>query len=372
MQIYEKLAQDLVEEVSKLINEQVIVTDTNGMIVASTDPSRISSFHEGAMLAIIEKKTLFMDEEKVNTLQGVRYGIVLPLFIHGKSIGCIGITGKPEVVAPYAQLLKKLTELFIQDNAFREELERRERELELFVFDWLHAKHMDQQLMDRANFFHIDLSAFHQVIIFKTINEPFHLSYSQINVVKQQWSGKEQTLLVRWGREKLLVFLPSRNKPITREEIERLRKVLLEYTNGEVVVGVGQYGNPEKIQNSYQQAERASVVASKKRGIIFEEDLKFDILQFALSEETKQEFIERTIHAIMDDEVLIQTLDAWFACNLSNKETASLLHIHINTLNYRLNKISDLTHFNLKNTDQLVMLYLAYRFLLEYTKNSHN
>jgi carbohydrate diacid regulator len=156
------------------------------------------------------------------------------------------------------------------------------------------------------------------------------------------------------------------------EEVERLRKLLKGYTRGDIVAGVGQYVEPESIQTSYQQAERACIVATKKLGIIFEEDLKFDILQYALSEETKKEFIERTIQVIQEDEVLIQTLEAWFTCNLSNKDTANELHIHINTLNYRLKKIADLTSFDLKNTHHLVMLYLAYRFLLEDTKNSYN
>jgi carbohydrate diacid regulator len=370
--LYDKLAQNLVEEVRKLINEHVIVTDIEGIIVASTDPNRIGSFHEGARLAILEKQPINMDEEKVKTLKGVRFGIVLPLFIHRQPIGVIGITGKPEVVAPYAQLLKKLTELFIQDNAYRVEQERRERELELFAFDWLHAKQIDEHLIDRAHVFHIDIFSYHQLIIFKAVNMPFHILYSQINLIKQQWNGGEEALFVRWGREKLLVFIPSRTQRVKLVEVQRLRKLILPYTKGDIVVGVGQYGNPENIQASYQQAERACVVATQKKGVIFEEDLKFDIIQYAISEDTKQEFIERTIQVIQKDEVLIQTLGAWFKCNLCNKDTAGELHIHINTLNYRLKKIAELTALDLKNTHHLVMLYLAFRFLLENTKNSYN
>ncbi|WP_442915474.1 sugar diacid recognition domain-containing protein [Mangrovibacillus sp. Mu-81] len=48
MLLNEKLAQRIVEEVQKHIHQHVIVTDTKGIIVASTDPNRIGSFHEGA------------------------------------------------------------------------------------------------------------------------------------------------------------------------------------------------------------------------------------------------------------------------------------------------------------------------------------
>jgi carbohydrate diacid regulator len=371
VQLNKKLAQRLVEEVQKLINENVIVTDTNGIIVASTDASRIGQFHEGARLSIVKQRSLHMDDEKVNTLKGVRYGIVLPLFIHGQPIGVIGITGKPEVVAPYAQLLKKLTELFIQDNAYREEQERRERELELFVFDWLHTKQIDEILIERGHLFHINIFSYHQVFIFKSVQAPFHILYSQMEHIKNQWNTQFDSLFVRWGSEKLIIF-SSKKRGVRVEEVERLRKLLLSFTEGDIVVGVGQYVDPEHIQTSYQQADRANIVASKKEGIIFEENLKFDIIQYGLSDETKQEFIKRSIQVIQNDETLLHTLEVWFSCNMSFKDAANELHIHINTLNYRLKKISELTSFDLKNTHHLVMLYLGYRFLLENTKKYNN
>jgi carbohydrate diacid regulator len=365
----EQLAQRIVEEVQKHINEHVIVTNTIGIIVASTDPNRIGAFHEGAKLAISCGETLYMDEDKVKTLEGVRYGIVLPLVINGQAIGVIGITGLPETVAPYAQLLKKLTELFIQDNAYREEQERLEREFELFVFDWLNSRSLDQTLMERAGFFQIDLFSYHQIIVFKTLDAPFTLSYSDIDLIKKQWCKGKNTLFVRWGREKVLAFIASSSPSITYKEVEQLRKIVMSYTDSDIAVGVGQ-SNPESLQKSYHQAERAVLVSMKRNETVFEEDLIFDIIRYALPDELKQEFIQRTIHCIQGDQVLIETLDSWFKCNLSLKETAADLHVHINTLNYRLKKISEMTSFNLKNTHQLVMLYLAFLFSSEETKNS--
>ncbi|WP_243298861.1 CdaR family transcriptional regulator [Bacillus litorisediminis] len=370
MLLNEELAQKIVVEVQKLINESVILTDTEGIIRASTDPSRIGNFHEGALLAIQEKRAIHMTEEKVKSLRGVRFGIVIPLFIHGKPQGVIGITGIPEVVAPYAHLLQKVTELFIQDNAYREEQERLARELELFVFDWLHTKVWDQDLIDRAAFFQIDMFSYQQVIVFKSIQEPFKILYSDFKEITRLWGMLEDALFIRWGQEKLLVFIPSRTQSIKKQEVESLRKILKRFTKGELIAGVGQIVNPEQIRVSFQQAERASAAAVNGSEIVFEQDLQFDIIQYALTDETKQEFIRRTILPISSDEILLKTLCTWFECNLSHKEAAEVLHIHINTLHYRLKKIEDLTALNLKNTHHLVMLYISYLFLYEDTKNS--
>jgi carbohydrate diacid regulator len=56
---------------------------------------------------------------------------------------------------------------------------------------------------------------------------------------------------------------------------------------------------------------------------------------------------------------LRRTLDAWFAHNGHPLATAKALHIHRNTLDYRLRQISELTGLDLANTDDRLLLYVA-------------
>src|SRR5699024_2098036 len=85
----------LVWEIQKLINEDVIVTNEYGKIVASTDESRLNKFHEGALLAIKQRKQLMMTKEHTLNLAGVKKGILLPIIIDQQPIGVLGITGTP-------------------------------------------------------------------------------------------------------------------------------------------------------------------------------------------------------------------------------------------------------------------------------------
>jgi DNA-binding PucR family transcriptional regulator len=55
---------------------------------------------------------------------------------------------------------------------------------------------------------------------------------------------------------------------------------------------------------------------------------------------------------------LVRTLAAYLTCNSNPKETSALLHIHVNTLGYRLNRITELTGRSLKETGFLLMIYL--------------
>nr|WP_272893673.1 helix-turn-helix domain-containing protein [Heyndrickxia oleronia] len=89
------------------------------------------------------------------------------------------------------------------------------------------------------------------------------------------------------------------------------------------------------------------------------EDLRLD---------TKKEFIQRTISPLLEDEELLQTLRVLFERNFSIKKTAEALHIHINTLHYRIKKIEDHTSLNPKKTKDQFTLYLGLYILDHYTK----
>ncbi|MNJ78274.1 Carbohydrate diacid regulator [compost metagenome] len=57
--------------------------------------------------------------------------------------------------------------------------------------------------------------------------------------------------------------------------------------------------------------------------------------------------------------LLLRTLNAWFLNNVQPTATAKALYIHRNTLEYRLNRISELTGLNLANFDARLLLYVG-------------
>ncbi|MEG1118217.1 MAG: helix-turn-helix domain-containing protein, partial [Janthinobacterium sp.] len=56
---------------------------------------------------------------------------------------------------------------------------------------------------------------------------------------------------------------------------------------------------------------------------------------------------------------LMRTLAAWFRHHSHPMATARALHIHRNTLDYRLQKIAELTGLDLDDTDDRLLLYVA-------------
>jgi hypothetical protein len=59
---------------------------------------------------------------------------------------------------------------------------------------------------------------------------------------------------------------------------------------------------------------------------------------------------------------LLTTLDEFLACGLDRRRTAEHLHVHPNTLDYRLKRIRELTDLDLRNPQHVALVVLALRF----------
>jgi DNA-binding PucR family transcriptional regulator len=56
---------------------------------------------------------------------------------------------------------------------------------------------------------------------------------------------------------------------------------------------------------------------------------------------------------------LLTTLDAFLDCGLDRRRTAERLHVHPNTLDYRLKRIRELTDLDVRNPQHVALLVLA-------------
>lgn len=358
----------IVREINRLIDEQVILTNEQGVIVASTNLDRIGSFHEGSYLAMKNKEKMIMTDDDVERLRGVRPGVVLPIIIEDKPMGVLGITGEPSVVEPYAMLVQKVTELFIHDSVARINQESKTRDLEFFIFDWLNHTGDFSQLLERSDFLHIDMFSYDQVVVFKCDYLKINLTYNQLEMVKKLWSSTINALFIRWGQEKIVMLLEAVEKDRLTEKLLSFITHIKKEMDIQLYAGVGNKNDPKRLSYSFQQANKSSEYANSKHPVVFEADLRFEMLTHELSAETKDQFVLRSIGALIQEEELMQTLSSWFENNMAVQLTADKLHIHKNTLHYRLNRIADVTKLNVRNVDDLMLLYISHRFYNEKRK----
>ncbi|WP_078382117.1 CdaR family transcriptional regulator [Sutcliffiella halmapala] len=367
------LAKKIIREVKNFIEENLIMVDTAGTIIASTDSTRIGSFHEGAFIAAKEQRMKVISKEDEVTLAGVKAGITLPLFHQQKVVGVIGITGIPEKVLPYGELIKKMTELLIQESYYQDQFEWEARSLETFVFDWLLKDGPSTAIQNRATLLGIDIEIERQVVLLEFQGDSSFLKTKKWSFTEQDIDLNKDDILLQWGHNRMLLLQVSREKRSKSSHLsflQRLRQNLEGLAGTPVYMGIGNGGTSSTVKESYFEAERALDVCTAESPIMFEEDLRLDMILHTVPASIKKDFSLRLLAHVLEERELMDTLKIYLEKNLSLKETAAELHIHINTLHYRLKKIENLTKLNLKEVRDLTSLYLSVLFLDDYPKNN--
>ncbi|WP_096201352.1 CdaR family transcriptional regulator [Bacillus sp. FJAT-45350] len=370
MRILLVLAQRIVSEVTQVINEEVIVVGPDGFIVAGSDNKRVGTFHEGALRVVKSKKKMPITEEDVERLQGVKSGLNLPITFQKEVIGVIGITGSLEKVSSYGELIQRMTELIIQEAHYSERLESKMRGLESFVYEWVHSTEQDDDFRERGEILGIrmDVPRKCALIQLDIANEPIDELLIEREVLERYGPTivNSEDLLVRWGNGRfvlLKVATTQQKESLFREKLEKFREMIRNNYGISSTIGVGSLQKGiEYLSKSYQEAKRALRTSRKGSGITFYDELTLDIALAEISDETREEVVKKVLGPILYEQELMETLEQYFIHHTSLKHTASALHIHINTLHYRLKRIGELTGESLKDTRILVTCYIALNF----------
>ncbi|MFR2773489.1 MAG: CdaR family transcriptional regulator [Clostridium sp.] len=122
MKLSQHNACQIVTNINEIINQKMNLINANGIIIASTDESRIGTYHAGAKKLISEG----LDELIINNEEGYEGslpGINYPLIVNGELIGVVGVTGNDAATLSCAKIIKRMTELLIQELSMKEKQE---------------------------------------------------------------------------------------------------------------------------------------------------------------------------------------------------------------------------------------------------------
>ncbi len=379
MQLSRHSAQQIVADIGKLVNQNINLMDESGHIIASTDPSRIGNFHQGAYRIISEHMPELYITPDMETAS-VRKGINLPIELEGNVVGVIGITGGYDEVFIYGQIVKKMAEILIAEGWEQEQKRLDSRVLTRFLEEWVMGAGLTnpQTLSDRGFALGIDIRIPRRVIVV-SIRDVTAAAASlegqklieqveeTVNACAQTWYG----VVTFRNAARQILLLPKHSD----EKVERLAQEIIDTVRDKhgVSILLGMDGHASDIHTAYLQANRAwRIAAHKKRGIIHYDDLGTELILDDIHAEKKADFLRRVFPGKTIGEIreTVTLLDAYFSAEGSLHETAELLFIHKNTLQYRLRRLAEESGFDVRKPSQASTLYLAMMFFQDLDNNS--
>lgn len=342
----EKIAEEIVEKVMKIIPYNINIMDCRGVILGSGDDKRIDTIHEGAKEALATKKLneIYEDNGKVKP------GVNSPIFFKGQVVGVIGITGNPNEVRPFAELVRITAELLINQNSMLSERKAYEIHRERLLYELISTEdHYKQELIERCEQLNIDLTIKRIAVLIDFDKVDITEIKGIKNTIKQ--CLEDQEFIVERRHDSFILLLKSKGK------VNNILKVL---ENKQVTIGISSRENVIRI--AVKEAKLAIRVGKdyrEKEKIFYYENLYFlSILSTCKENHILKEHVDKLIEAGEKTE-LIKTIYMYMQCNGEINLTAKMLNIHRNTLNYRLERIHQLTSKNPKVFIDLFELYTA-------------
>ena len=153
-----KMAQDIVARTMRIIDTNINVMDARGRIIGSGDRERIGELHEGALLVLSQGRVVDIDDAVARHLHGVRQGINLPLRLEGEIVGVIGLTGEPESLRKYGELVCMTAEMMLEQSRLMHLLAQDSRLREELVMNLIQAEEHTPALNEWAQRLGIDLN----------------------------------------------------------------------------------------------------------------------------------------------------------------------------------------------------------------------
>jgi purine catabolism regulator len=231
----------------------------------------------------------------------------------------------------------------------------------------------DSALLERAERLGFNLSVPHLPIALRIVSEPPAAAprpHDVVSALARELGRQGVSAPVGALGETIGIAFPVEGvEPAT--VAARAHRLAAQVSGRAVSAGVGRPGaGPAAIAQGYREAERALVIARRlfpPGTLTYFQDLGVHRLLLALDGHPELgAFYEETLAAIdqydrTNRSELMPTLEAYFAADNSLAETAARLHLHRNTVAYRLRRIEQISGHQLGDPETRLALHLGLR-----------
>lgn len=374
MTISKIVAQEIVEEIETEIHEHINIMDADGRIIASTDPQRIGTLHEGARRIVSEHLPALYITPEMET-ETTRAGVNLPIIVRDEIVGVVGITGRKERVAGYGNIVRRMTEIMLKDS-IKKDVKRYDRRVRYrFLDEWLQhpAAIHEAAFVHRGQHLGIDVTRPYRIMI---------LYFQDFQNMSATWEGQkkldemetalrhvveqEKDMLYLREPPRQVILLPNCSDEAARRQAAHWIELIDRRYHKQMIAGIdSHHGNKQMVSHSYKQAERAlNSAALMKKAIVTYDEMSVESFLNEISETTMAEYTQKLFYDI--NEALLESymnlISAYFIYDGSIQQMADALYMHKNTLQYKLKKMRALTGIDIRRPSETASFYMALLF----------
>lgn len=346
------LAKKIVTKMMDIIPYNINIIDKNGIIIASGDEQRVGQVHFAAIEALKNEKAVEIN----NSDKLVKAGVNIPINFNNRIIGVIGITGKPEEVRCFAEIVRVTAELLINQEYSIQKYIVKTKIKEEYIYEWLYRREeYDEDFITRGKLLDINLNALKNIVL---------IEYSKENSDKLKKNIKlfmaDNEYLININSNKILLILTKETNFIENFIIKNEDLIQrASFTDMKNILSV----EFAKILVAINMANKINFDLK----IIKDDNIEFLFsLEKLILNDDNQKIIE---NIKLQGKELLNTFIVLIASNCEKNITAKKLHIHRNTLAYRIGKIEEVTKLSFNNyIDCFRLTSACFYYKIKYSK----
>ncbi|AOM83610.1 PucR family transcriptional regulator [Salisediminibacterium beveridgei] len=359
---------------------QFLVTTDRFDVLFETDQSETIAF-EDTLKHISNKGNLLEKAVKTKSIHPI-YDADIQLSVKGllyreRAVGYLFILHTSALTEKESRFIETFSDILIPWVISEIKMQENDQDYQKqFLFDLLH-NHFDSylEMNEQAKRWGWNFTNGYQLMIIQHHTAQADLllikKYAELFFIKQ----KMNVITVIFDRQLTLLYQPVNQQLETaavdaKTISDRLLIHLSSLDNQHhLIIGTGHfYPSPLYLYRTYQEAKMAIKLGKKdtiSNQIIHYDDLGIIKLLGHLRYELLADYQKEQLSGLINfdaetGEDLTSTLEKYLENNGNIKSCAASLHIHPNTLRYRLNKIESLLRVDLKNYQDIAELYIAY------------
>ncbi|MFJ1341146.1 sugar diacid recognition domain-containing protein [Pseudomonas caricapapayae] len=355
------LAQDIVDRAMAILPCNVNVMDSQGLILGSGEPERINTRHEGAQLVLANGRVVELDVEAAKCLKGVQPGINVPLLLDGRLMGVLGLTGDPQQLRTYAQLVCMTAEMLLAQRHMQVEQQWRRQRCDDLLALLLGGSGDSPRLVDEARQLGLKPQLPRVPCLFELDNGP-----AAETLASWLMSRYPDSWCVSPARQSLLWCRPA---SVTLDEPRLLEKLQRHGWQVQRLASGSPAQSLEQLRRGYRRVRDLQAygreVLPNERILTLARYRLPALLWRHRNDDALDELLEplQRIRAKDNSGQLLATLRAWCAHDGQSQACADALGIHRNSLRYRLERIAELSEVDPLRLDGMLSLYLGLQLL---------
>jgi carbohydrate diacid regulator len=368
MIIEKRTAKEIVLRLSDTIGQNINIMDTDGVIIASSDPSREGKVHGGALMLLRERLDRLIVESD-DQFPGARKGVNLPVVFDSEVVGVIGITGDVGEVYKYGEIIKKMTEVLLLEERAKDldviEQKARDRFFNEWVIDGLEER-SPARFGALVSALSVDTSIPYRVVATAPCNDPglSDDTHTEISRIVRRMVARELNGHVFRTASRMIFIIPEPSVPKLDEVMSAIRSRIFSSYSVKIKIGASDSGAVLHLTGAYDRAVSAlarAIEADLPAPVTYYDPFDINYLLRDLSPAARKSCLD-TLFGSASPEVRSSCLDfasVYLEENGSLDAISGRLFIHKNTVKYRIGKLTQLTGVDIRTCRGAYVFTLA-------------